>query len=96
MAAQDTNTAGQATFSVYEGQYTVQVSGVANAENVTFNITVGDKGYSGDAIMKIAEEACGCSCHRDGFWGIIFRFFQKIISFFTGGIKCCADPDGRY
>ncbi len=92
----DTNADGKVTFNAYEGKYTVLVSKVADAENVSFNINVGDKGYNGEAIMEIAVETCGCSCHRNGFWGIVFRFFQKIISFFTGKINCCADPDGRY
>ena len=34
---------------------------------------------------------CSCSCHKDTFWGMIFRFFQKIIRFF-GGKDCCVDP----
>ena len=33
---------------------------------------------------------CTCSCHKDTFWGMIFRFFQKIIKLF-GGKDCCAD-----
>ncbi len=92
----DTNADGMVTLKVYEGKYTVLVSKVADAENVSFGINVGEDGYKGEAIMQIAEATCGCSCHRNGFWGIIFRFFHKIISFFTGSIKCCADPDGRY
>ncbi len=36
--------------------------------------------------------SCSCSCHRPGFWGLVFRFFHKIISFFTGRVNCCADP----
>lgn len=34
---------------------------------------------------------CSCSCHKNTFWGMLFRFFQKIIRFF-GGKDCCADP----
>ncbi len=97
IAGGDTNMDGMITFKAYEGKYTVLVSKVADAENVSFSIKVGKDGYNGEAIMEIAEEGCGCSCHRDGFWGIIYRLFQKIIKFFTGGkIRCCADPDGRY
>lgn len=92
----DTNANGKVTFEAYEGKYKVLVSGVADAENVTLEITLGDKGYKADVIMEIIEEVCGCSCHRDGFWGIIFRFFQKIIKFFTGSIRCCSCPDERY
>lgn len=92
----DTNANGKVTFEAYEGKYTVLVSGVADAENVTLEITLGEKGYKADVIMEIIEEVCGCSCHRDGFWGIIFRFFQKIIKFFTGSIRCCSCPDERY
>ncbi len=96
VAGADTNADGQVTFKDYAGKYTVLVSKVEDAENVSFEIKVGENGYSGDAIMEIAEEGCTCSCHRNGFWGIVFRFFHKIISFFTGRIGCCADPDSRY
>lgn len=37
------------------------------------------------------EPKCSCSCHKNTFWGAIFRFFYKIIRFFTGK-DCCADP----
>ena len=96
IAGADTNAAGQVSFKAYEGKYTVLVSGVADAQNATFDFTVGSKGYTGEAIMQIIEETCGCSCHRDGFWGIVFRFFHKIIAFFAGRIICCSCPDGRY
>ncbi len=97
IAAGDTNMDGMITFKAYEGKYTVLVSKVADAENTSLSFNVGKDGYSGEIIMEIAEEGCGCSCHRNGFWGIIFRLFHKIIKFFTGGkIRCCADPDGRY
>ncbi len=36
------------------------------------------------------EPECSCSCHKNTFWGMIFRFFQKIVRFF-GGKDCCAD-----
>lgn len=39
---------------------------------------------------------CGCACHRDNFWGTIFRFFHKIIKLFTGEFKCCGNPDPMY
>lgn len=96
IAGADTNAAGQVSFKAYEGKYTVLVSGVADAQNATFDFTVGSKGYTGEAIMQIIEETCGCSCHRNGFWGIVFRFFHKIIAFFAGRIICCSCPDGRY
>ncbi len=96
VAVADTNADGKVTFQAYEGKYKVLVSGVADAQNVTFDFTLGNKGYNGEAIMQITEETCECSCHRDGFWGIVFRFFHKIIAFFTGSIRCCSCPDGRY
>ena len=36
------------------------------------------------------EPECSCSCHKNTFWGMIFRFFQKIVRLF-GGKDCCAD-----
>lgn len=39
---------------------------------------------------------CSCACHRDNFWGAIFRFFHKIIKLVTGEFKCCGNPDPMY
>jgi hypothetical protein len=34
---------------------------------------------------------CKCTCHKNTFWAMFFRFFHKIIEFF-GGKPCCDDP----
>ena len=41
------------------------------------------------------DAGCKCSCHKDTFWGIIYRFFQKLVMWLTGNPKCCSDPDSR-
>ena len=54
-----------------------------------YSIITNNNGNSGDAD-------CGCACHRNNFWGTIFRFFHKIIKLFTGEFKCCGNPDPMY
>ena len=41
------------------------------------------------------KDECSCSCHKDTFWGFIFRLFQKIVKLFAGKAKCCSNPDSR-
>lgn len=55
----------------------------------TYSIITNNNGNSGGAD-------CGCACHRNNFWGTIFRFFHKIIKLFTGEFKCCGNPDPMY
>lgn len=43
-----------------------------------------------------SDDDCGCACHRNNFWGTIFRFFHKIIKLITGEFKCCGNPDPMY
>ena len=94
-----TNKNGVATINVVKGKTYVawvEVDGNkipvtlvedANGNFVgTYNIET--SGGSGDD--------CGCACHRDNFWGMIFRFFHKIIKLFTGEFKCCGNPDPMY
>ncbi|MBQ8027364.1 MAG: hypothetical protein IJ261_04530, partial [Clostridia bacterium] len=52
--------------------------------------------YSGTYSYTVADVDCSCACHRDNFWGTIFRFFHKIIKLFTGKFKCCGNPDPMY
>ncbi len=52
--------------------------------------------YSGTYSYTVADADCSCACHRDNFWGAIFRFFHKIIKLFTGKFKCCGNPDPMY
>ncbi|MCM1544495.1 MAG: InlB B-repeat-containing protein [Ruminococcus sp.] len=46
--------------------------------------------------VRIEVSRCTCTCHRDGAWANIFRFFHKIIKLFAGKYKCCNNPDPRY
>ncbi|MBO7318941.1 MAG: hypothetical protein J6V06_02830, partial [Clostridia bacterium] len=59
-------------------------------ENTTEEDNKDDEVESGDE--------CSCSCHKNSFWGILYRFFQNIIAkLFKGGkINCCDVPDARY
>lgn len=80
-----------------EGTYTVIVSGVDDADNLQYDITVGANGYDDNGKSPAVNVIdCSCACHRDGFWGSIFRFFHKIIKLFTGEFNCCGCPDERY
>lgn len=40
------------------------------------------------------SHGCDCTCHKSGFWPMIFRFFHKIIKLITGEFRCC--PDANY
>lgn len=40
------------------------------------------------------SSGCDCTCHKSGFWPMIFRFFHKIIKLLTGEFRCC--PDANY
>ena len=40
------------------------------------------------------NSGCDCTCHKSGFWPMIFRFFHKIIKLLTGEFRCC--PDANY
>ena len=95
----NTDANGQAIFTVAAGQeWNVGITGK----------TLPDGGYGGtvgtDGNFTAGEESgsdssgsnCSCSCHKNTFWGILFRFFHKFIKLFTGKIGCCSDPDPRY
>ncbi len=95
-----TNNSGKVTFEgLVEGTYTIQIVYGSDSKTVD-NVSV----YSDTVLPVELNEAgsgsgtpsCSCSCHRNGFWGIVFRFFHKIIKFFTGKINCCSNPDSRY
>jgi hypothetical protein len=66
--------------------YTVNEDGTVN----------GTRDY--DSLEKPQENnsSCSCSCHKNNFWGAIFRFFHKIIKMLTGEFKCCSDPSHLY
>ena len=80
------------------GNYSVYVVDTDTSYN---DIVVNEDGSvkNGDLVVTPEKEevdtSCKCSCHKDTFWGMIFRFFQKIIKLFTGKASCCACPDSR-
>ena len=85
-----TGTNGYVTFTVdKDGVYTCFVYG----KQVTLE-------KDGDGFLGIYSysdsDSCTCACHRTNFWGSIFRFFHKIIKFFTGEFECCNNPDPMY
>ncbi len=77
--------------------FTVDKDGVYNCYVGDHQVALekaGD-GFVGSYIYTDKVE-CSCACHRTNFWGTIFRFFHKIIKFFTGEFKCCGNPDPMY
>lgn len=56
-----------------------------------------DRGWvdaTGQSQIKLLF--CDCTCHKDGVWPKIFRFFHKIIKMITGKYQCCNNPDPKY
>lgn len=95
-----TLTDGVAKFYVKPGDYKVSIT-ASGMKNIEYEVVVNEDGtVSGardyDSLEKPHEDSsCSCSCHKNNFWGAIFRFFQKIIKLFTGKPSCCADYDSR-
>ena len=95
----NTDANGQAIFVVAAGQEwnvgitgkTLPDGGYGGTVGTDGNFTAGEESGSGSSGSN-----CSCSCHKNTFWGILFRFFHKIIKLFTGKIGCCSDPDPRY
>lgn len=92
---------GVATFKVPEtGDFFVSITDIPghNGGN-SGEITVGEDGKVSGTIPDLKGESkvdCSCACHRNGFWGMLFRFFHKIIKLFAGRYICCDCPDSRY
>lgn len=95
-----TNKNGVATIDVVKGKtYVAWVEVDGNKIPVT--LVEDAKGnfvgtYNIETSNNNSGAACGCACHRNNFWGAIFRFFHKIIKLFTGEFKCCGNPDPMY
>lgn len=92
---------GVVVFYVQPGEYRVYIS-VDGMEDTWYDIVVEEDGTTTGSKDEVVVEkpssgnsGCGCSCHKNNFWGAFFRFFQKIIKLFTGEPSCCADPDSR-
>ncbi|MBR6313595.1 MAG: Ig-like domain-containing protein [Clostridia bacterium] len=70
-----------------EGSVTVNENGkITNSSIPTVDR---DNGGNGGG-----NSGCDCTCHKSGFWPMIFRFFHKIIKLLTGEFRCC--PDANY
>lgn len=93
---------GVAAFKVEEaGEYFVSIVDIDGHEGGTQGyITVDESGkITNNTIKDVTGEThtdCSCGCHRNGFWGMLFRFFHKIIKLFAGRYICCDCPDSRY
>lgn len=97
-----TNKDGVATFLVEEeGTYFVSIVEIPGHDGGNSGeITVDENGNVKDNTINDLKgenhSDCSCGCHRNGFWGAIFRFFHKIIKLFAGRYICCDCPDSRY
>lgn len=97
-----TNKEGVATFYVDEaGEYFVSILEIPGHEGGNSgDITIDENGKITDnTIPELKGDDhvdCSCGCHRNGFWGMLFRFFHKIIKLFAGRYICCDCPDSRY
>lgn len=91
-----TNTNGIATVKVAKGaDYDAYV--VINGKQIKVTLTADAEGnLSATYNYNDTAVSCTCACHRDNFWGTIFRFFHKLIKLITGEFKCCGNPDPMY
>ena len=70
-----------------EGTVTVNENGKVTNSNIP-TVERSGGGSSG------GNSGCDCTCHKSGFWPMIFRFFHKLIKMMTGEFRCC--PDANY
>ncbi|MBQ4348574.1 MAG: InlB B-repeat-containing protein [Clostridia bacterium] len=97
-----TDTNGVATFYVEQsGEYFVRVLEIPGHEGgYSGDITVNENGDITNSTLPTLKgegsQSCSCGCHRNNFWGMLFRFFHKIIKLLTGRYICCDCPDSRY
>ena len=92
-----TDAEGKIVFRVEEAKdYTVIVEG-DDFETIKGTITVNPDGsVDQSGLPSVDVHKCSCTCHRDGIWPTIFRFFHKIIKMLVGDFVCCGNPDPRY
>lgn len=94
-----TDANGNVTFYLYEeGVYEIKLlDRVLSKVSVDGKLNLNDKvDETPETPDEPEEPSCSCACHKNSFWGIIYRLFQKLIKVFTGEIACCSDPDHRY
>lgn len=97
--SRETNGEGIAIFSPVDRntEYKVYISSTGETKDVTVNEDGKVTGGNIESKPEKEEEdnSCKCTCHKNTFWGVIFRLFQKIIKLFTGKATCCSDADAR-
>lgn len=96
IASNVTNAEGKVTFRVEKAKkYRVVIEG-PDFDTVYGDITVNPDGSVSGNIPQPNVKTCSCTCHRNGLWPAIFRFFHKIIKMLVGEFVCCGNPDPRY
>ncbi len=96
VASNTTNKEGKVTFKVEKSKkYRVVIEG-PDFDTVYGDITVNPDGSVSGDIPQPNVKTCSCTCHRNGLWPAIFRFFHKIIKMLVGEFVCCGNPDSRY
>ncbi len=94
-----TNNSGEATIVVPEAKtYRVVVEGNTGSVTVDQNGNITGGGVptvtrGGGGNPTPSSHGCDCTCHKSGFWPMIFRFFHKIIKMITGEFRCCTDAN---
>lgn len=97
----DTGATGSFTFTVEKGKkWRVTITGDNIKGGYGGTVKAGKNVFGTPAVEEDDTNTpdnskCKCNCHKTTFWGLIFRFFQKIIMKFTGSPRCCDDPDYR-
>ena len=95
VASGTTDAHGKVVFKVEEAKkYRVVVE--YNKQHLEGDITVNPDGSTEGGSISVEVTHCSCTCHRDGIWPAIFRFFHKIIKMIVGHFVCCGNPDARY
>ena len=95
VASGSTDAHGKVIFRVEEAKkYRVVVE--YNKQHVEGDLTVNPDGSTEGGSIGVTVAHCSCTCHRDGVWPAIFRFFHKVIKMLVGHFVCCGNPDPRY
>ena len=95
VASGTTDAHGKVIFKVEEAKkYRVVVE--YNKQHIEGDITVNPDGSTEGGSIGVKVTHCSCTCHRNGVWPAIFRFFHKIIKMIVGHFVCCGNPDARY
>ncbi len=95
IASGTTDADGKVVFRVEEAKnYRVVVE--YDNQHIEGDITVNPDGSTSGDNFNVHVTRCSCTCHRDGVWPSIFRFFHKIIKMLVGHFVCCGEPDARY